>query len=203
MKAKNFKNLASAKKCLILFIMATMLIAAGGCDFLSGIASKFTSLFSNDEKDIQTAYDKYLAAKNAGDIEALKKLITREKSHGLEGENAPQILKFIKALSPPGAKITETHITGDRATLAVQSEVEGGVMKGEVSLLREDGRWKISEEKWDMKIYPKPIRLEGVKKPLLLILLKRSLFLRDSYMACQSLSRSLKTRQQQPLRRLL
>ena len=145
-------------------MIVTMLFASVGCDFISDIASKFKSLFSSDEKNIHSVYEEYLAAKNAGDIEALKKLVTREKSRGLEGENAPQLLKFIQALSPSGARVTETRITGDRATLAVQSEVEAGIMKGEISLLREDGRWKISEEKWDLKIYPKPVILEGGKE---------------------------------------
>jgi DNA-binding beta-propeller fold protein YncE len=146
------------QKGLILIITTIFLATLGGCDFLSGV---FFRIFPGEEKAVQETYMEYLNAKNNGDIESLKKLIVKEKARGLEGEQAAQMLKIVQAFSPSAVTITGTQVTGDRAALTLQAEAEGGIMKGEVSLLKEEGKWKINEEKWDMKIYPKPIRLEG------------------------------------------
>ncbi len=154
-------SLRPIQRGLVFIIITIFLFTFGGCDFLSGVFSKISSVFSRDEKAVQEAYMEYLNAKNAGDTESLKKLVVQAKARELEGENAAQILKIVQAFSPSAVAITNTQVSGDRATLTVQAEVERGIMKGEVHLLREESKWKINEEKWDMRIYPKPIRFEG------------------------------------------
>jgi WD40 repeat protein len=149
------------QKGIVLIAMACFLAVLGGCDFLSGVFSKVSTIFFSDEKEVQEAYMEYMNAKKAGDIESLKKLIVQEKARELEGEKGTQMLKAVQAFSPAVVAITGTQISGDRATLTLQAEAGGGVMKGEVRLIREDSRWKVNEEKWDMKVYPKPVILEG------------------------------------------
>ena len=161
MKRESPVSSRSIKKGMILIAITCFLAVLGGCDFLSGVYSKVSTIFFSDEKEVQEAYMEYLNAKNTGDIESLKKLIVQEKARELEGEKAAQRLKVVQAFSPAVVAITGTQISGDRATLTLQAEAGGGIMKGEVRLIREDSRWKINEEKWDMKVYPKPVILEG------------------------------------------
>jgi len=161
MKRESPVTSRSIQKGMIIIIMICFLAVLGGCDFLSGVFSKVSTIFFSDEKEVQEAYMDYMNAKNTGDIESLKKLIVKEKARELEGEKAAQMLKVVQAFSPAVVAITATQISGDRATLTLQAEAGGGIMKGEVHLIREDSRWKINEEKWDMKVYPKPVILEG------------------------------------------
>jgi len=161
MKRESPANSRLIQKGMILIAMTCFLAVLGGCDFLSGVFSKVSAIFISDEKEVQEAYMEYLNAKNTGDIESLKKLIVQEKARELEGEKAAQMLKVVQAFSPAVVAITGTQISGDRATLTLQAEAGSGIMKGEVHLIREDSRWKINEEKWDMKVYSKPVILEG------------------------------------------
>ena len=161
MKREGHINSRLIQKGMILISMTCFLAVLGGCDFLSGVFSKVSAIFISDEKEVQEAYMEYLNAKNTGDIESLKKLIVQEKARELEGEKAAQMLKVVQAFSPAVVAITGTQISGDRATLTLQAEAGGGITKGEVRLIREDSRWKINEEKWDMKVYSKPVILEG------------------------------------------
>jgi len=126
-------------------IILTVCFAATGCDFISGF-------FSKKDKAVENAYMDYRKAFLAGDVESLKNFVSKRKVQELEGEQAASMLQIARAFSPPQATVTGTAVEGDAATLTVTAEAQGGTMKGIVHMLREDGKWKVYEEKWDMRI---------------------------------------------------
>jgi hypothetical protein len=136
---------------LIVYAFVTSL---HGCDFLSGLLSKKAA----KDTAVENAYKEYRKALKAGDIESLKKLISQERVHELEGDNAAIILKLARSLSPPQVSVTGTYVKGNAATLTASAGAMGSNMKGIVHLLKENGKWKIYEEKWEVKLGMKDLR---------------------------------------------
>lgn len=126
------------------FVCFAFLMSLYGCDTISGI-------FSKKDTDVENAYKEYRKALKSGDIESLKKLISRERVHELEGSNAADILELAKALSPPHVNVTGTYVKGNAATLTTSAVDKGSTMNGIVHLLKENGTWKVYEEKWEVK----------------------------------------------------
>jgi len=115
-----------------------------GCDTISGI-------FSKKDTDVENAYNEYREALKSGDIELLKKHISQERARELEGDNAAAMLELAKSLSPPHVSVTGTYVKGNAATLTASALDKGSSMQGIVHLLKENGTWKVYEEKWEMK----------------------------------------------------
>src|SRR4030042_3211726 len=132
-------------KVAVIFAFSFFLIFAEGCDFISG-------MFSKKDENVEKAYMEYRNAMKSGDVETLKKLVAKDKVHELESEQASSMLDIARALYPPDVTVTGTSVEGNAATLTVSSAVEGGSMQGIVHLLKEDGEWKVYEEKWEMKM---------------------------------------------------
>lgn len=133
------------KTLIILFVVSASLMSLHGCDTISGI-------FSKKDTDVENAYKGYREALKSDDIESLKKHISQERAHELEGDNAAIILELAKALSPPHVNVTGTYVKGNAATLTASAVAMGSNMQGTVHLLKENGKWKIYEEKWEVKL---------------------------------------------------
>jgi|GEM_PF-2329824 len=134
---------------LIMSFFLVYSLAAGlcGCDFFSGLFSKV----AQNNTDIENAYKEYRKAIQAGDIDSLRKLVSREKAHELEGDNAEQMLKLVRVLYPPHATVTGTYVKGNAATLTASAVANGSTIRGIVHLLKEEGQWKVYEENWELK----------------------------------------------------
>lgn len=152
----------------IILILAFLLPALAGCEYITNIFFKDKKAgqiepIQPDAKSANSAYMEYRKALEANDIESLKRLIVKEKSKELEGEQASQMLDILKSFYPDQTSVIDTTISEDKtkAVLALQGEVEDGLMKGEVHLLWEDERWRLLKESWDMKILPRPVVLQG------------------------------------------
>jgi hypothetical protein len=128
-----------------LFVCFALLMSLYGCDTISGI-------FSKKDTDVENAYKEYREALKSGDIESLKKHISQERAHELEGDNAATILELAKAFSPPHVNVTGTYVKGNTATLTASAVDKGSTMHGIVHLLKENGTWKVYEEKWEVKL---------------------------------------------------
>jgi hypothetical protein len=135
------------RKFALILIISVCMTNLVGCDFFTGLLSKKET----KDVEIENAYMEYRKALRSGDIEMLKRHISERKAHELEGDNAQAILAFIKALSPPRINVTGTYVKGDAATLTASAVVAGSSMEGIVHLLRENGKWKVYEEKWEVQ----------------------------------------------------
>jgi WD40 repeat protein len=137
--------------------LSALLFALGGCDFFSGASSK-------KDKEVENAYMEYRKAMRSGDVNALKGLVVKEKASSLEAEGAAQALALAGAMTPAEVTVTDTAVEGNAATLTASA---GGGLTGTVHLLKEDGRWKLYDESWEMKIgdagieAAKPVKLKG------------------------------------------
>jgi hypothetical protein len=94
-------------------------------------------------------YQEYLKAIQAGDLAGLKKNMVAERAKELEKPEAKEMLGMIKAFSPPGIKVNGGTSDGKTAVLNLTASDKS---TGTVTLVMENGAWKISEEKWKSKM---------------------------------------------------
>jgi len=88
----------------------------------------------------------------AGDIEALRPLVSTPRVRELEGADAAETLERVRALYPPTTTVTGVTVRGDAATLTVTAASSEGTMRGTVELRRERGRWKVDHESWAVHV---------------------------------------------------
>ncbi len=165
---KRLNLMKSLTQVKIILILALFLPVLAGCEYITNIFFKDKKAeqiepMQPDAKSANNAYMEYRKALEANDIESIKRFVVKEKAKELEGEQASQMLDILRSFYPDQTSVTDTSISEDKAkaVLALQGEVEEGLMKGEVHLLWEDERWKLFNENWDMKIHPRPIVLQG------------------------------------------
>lgn len=127
-----------------LLMAATVLLT--GCDRIKGLLS------TGPDPAIVKAYNNYRAAMLSGDVLALKKLVVKQKALELDAPGAEQMLALARSMYPAEATVTGVAVQGDAATLTVSTTGEGGTATGIVHLLKEDGAWKVYDEKWEMKM---------------------------------------------------
>lgn len=129
----------------LLFMVITVL---AGCDTFKG-------LLSGEDKEgaaVTKAYTDYRMALLAGDLPALKAHISKQKAHEFESPEAGQMLAMVRSMYPPNASVSGVVVQGNAATLTASAPAEGGTMEGVVHLLKEDGAWKVYDEKWEIKM---------------------------------------------------
>jgi hypothetical protein len=138
-------NMRTLSQLFLISALSAVLIVTGGCDFISNI-------FSKSDKAVENTYIEYRRAFMAGDIETLKKLISKDKAYELEDKQASAKLELARALYPTDITITGIYIEGNAAILTASADGHDGKMQGTIHLLKEDGRWKVYEENWETKI---------------------------------------------------
>ena len=134
------------RTCLSIVILVCSM-GSSGCDSITNLFSGFKR-----NAEVEKAYLDYRSAMIAGDIQALKNLVVKQKAQELNAPEADQMLALARAMYPASAKVTGIAVQGDAATLTASAPVEGGTMEGTVHLLKEDSVWKVYDEKWEMKI---------------------------------------------------
>lgn len=130
---------------LIFFSLA----AVTGCDSIKGF-------LQGKDDEVTKAYMAYRSAMLSGDIQGLKTHISKQKAHELDGPQAEQMLAIARAVYPANATVTGVNAQGDAATLTASAEMEGSARQGIIHMLKEDGTWKVYDEKWEMKIGMQP-----------------------------------------------
>ncbi len=103
-----------------------------------------------DEKALTRVYNDYHKAIRGGDTGALKEFISSPKQKELLGEGAEMKLQMIKEFLPTDIEVTGSSTSGGTARLEVKGKKQGQEMTGTVNFVKEDGRWKIEKEEWEM-----------------------------------------------------
>ena len=103
-----------------------------------------------------TAYSAYVAAVKAGDVEAWKKLVPSWQANELEldcklrKKTPKELMAWYAEIPPDDMYFVSVSVKGNEATLRLTGKRKSGEkVKGEVSLLLEDGSWKIAGQSGD------------------------------------------------------
>jgi WD40 repeat protein len=124
------------------------------------LAGSLLGCMQQEDEAVWSAYQAARAATEAGDLEALRGLVTAEHAESFEGEQAAAMLELARAMLPQDPERVALEIEGDRATLTLRGtqtlEGDGDSQtipgKATVSLLREAGRWKVAKEDWTFEM---------------------------------------------------
>ena len=128
----------------------------------------FAGAVSAEEGPLFKIYKQYVAAIDKSDLAAAKKLVSSGKREQLDAMEENEALSAIDVISPKRKlrQYKET-IEGDDATLIVLADVGGNESVGHLQFVREDGKWKILSELWDIGGDPEasPIASEDIPRP--------------------------------------
>jgi WD40 repeat protein len=105
---------------------------------------------SGGTESVREAYDSYRTALAAQDIESLKTMVVAKKAKELDSPQAKVFLEVILAMMPEAPVVQSIEVDGDAATITLDATSNGQMMTGEVTLIKEDGAWKVDEEDWEM-----------------------------------------------------
>ena len=93
------------------------------------------------------AWQVYRKAMTAGDLAAIRKLITAEHVKDTEDPDFKKMLPMMKEMMPKHVRITRGTVDGDTATLLVD-DLDDKTSHGTVTMKREGGQWKLAQESW-------------------------------------------------------
>jgi hypothetical protein len=104
------------------------------------------------------AYRAYLAAMDKGDIDALLKTMSHERAAQIAvHRDEPEfktMFAFIRTQRLRDPKLGKGSVKGDRATLEVSGkDGDGNASTGSVTLLRQDGAWRLDKEAMSTKVH--------------------------------------------------
>lgn len=133
-----------SKNFLVILLIA--ILFSTGCEKITGLFS------SGPDPELVAAYNTYRAAMLKGDMAALRNLVVKQKAQELDAPGAEQMLALARSMYPANATVTASAVQGEAATLSASANTEGGTINGVIHLLKENGAWKIYDEKWEMKI---------------------------------------------------
>ena len=128
------------KSVIILVVMSILLVGCG----------------KGPGQDLERVYLDYHKALQAGDLDTLKELITSEQRQELAGEDAAMKIGMIKEFLPAEIKVVKTTVSGSEAVLKVEGKMKDQKMTGEVKFLKEEGKWLVAKESWQVSIEPEP-----------------------------------------------
>jgi len=121
----------------------------GAVFFLVALAVAVSA--SADEGPLFPIYKKYVAAIDKGDLAAAKKLVSAGKAKQLDGMGEDEALSALNVISPKeNLRPYKEIIDGDDATLVVLALVAENESVGRIELAKENGKWKILSERWDI-----------------------------------------------------
>jgi len=107
------------------------------------------SLHAADE--LFPLYQRYQKAIAADDFNAVKAFLSSEKLTELEEKSDDEALSAIDVISPKeNLRAHKEIIDGDDATLVVLANVAENESVGRIQFVRENGKWKILSEMWDI-----------------------------------------------------
>jgi hypothetical protein len=84
------------------------------------------------------------------DIPALKKYISSQRQEEMPEEGAGMKIQLIKEFMPSEIKVKKAEISGDTAVLEVEGKMKDQRMTGKVDFLKENGKWTIHKENWQV-----------------------------------------------------
>jgi hypothetical protein len=139
----------------------------GGLRFASSLVVVVWLSVSASAAELFPIYQRYVKAIDAGDLAAAKNLLSAGKLASLDGKSDAEALSALNVISPKNKLRAHQEIIeeGD-ATLIVVANVADMSSTGRIELAREDGRWKIVSEMWDLGGTPEETASSsGVRQP--------------------------------------
>lgn len=101
------------------------------------------------QKSPQAAvYAEYLRAVQKEDLEALRKLFTKEQARHLDDPDAKKMVGMVKMMSATDVRVLKVAEKGDTADLTVTGKQDGNAVDGVVHMAKEGGAWKVVQEEW-------------------------------------------------------
>jgi hypothetical protein len=121
-----------------------------------------------DDGPLFKIYKQYIAVIGKGDLAAAKKLVSSGKRERLDAMEDDEALASIDVISPKeNLKQYKEIIESEDATLIVTADVAENKSVGRIQFAREDGKWKILAEEWNIGGDPDeaPVKQEDVPQP--------------------------------------
>lgn len=109
---------------------------------------------SGDASPPAKAYAEYHKACIAGDDKSIRDFLTykNQKEFDSYDESRREAVIYILKLRPEKIKIAEPVISSDKASFTVEGlETPGEKMTGSIKMIFENGKWKVSEDKWKIE----------------------------------------------------
>ncbi|MFN0106079.1 MAG: hypothetical protein ACKV2U_28815 [Bryobacteraceae bacterium] len=95
------------------------------------------------------AYAAYLVALRAGDKPLIRKGVVEEKAKMMDTPEFAQALQFIQKMMPQQVRVRKLVQTSTEENLLLVTGLDRGKQqKGEVTMVKEGGAWKVKNESW-------------------------------------------------------
>lgn len=112
---------------------------------------------SGPGKEAADAYQAYL--KTVTTAKSLKEVVAHLSKEALEmgpgmpetEEEAKEFLELIQAMMPKDIKVTAAKGDAKKVELTATGTDEGAVATGTITMVNEEGRWKVAGERWNIK----------------------------------------------------
>lgn len=115
------------------------------------LTAMLATAFSLHAAELFPLYQRYQKAIAADDFNAAKAFLSSEKLAELEEKSDDEALSAIDVISPKeNLRSHKEIIDGDDATLVVLANVAENESVGRIQFVRENGKWKILSEMWDI-----------------------------------------------------
>jgi hypothetical protein len=100
------------------------------------------------------AYMEYTKAIQAGNMDALKKLVSSDRAKQMEDPQFKQMFPMIQSMQAKDIKITGGSIAGKEAILNAQGtdSMGGGTSTGTIDMVQEGDQWKVKQDSWKSKM---------------------------------------------------
>jgi len=103
-----------------------------------------------DPEGPRAAFESYRKAMREGDLDALQATLAASAREAVARVEPEVAIKLIQSLLPSGETVTGSETNGDSATIHLTADHDGTTAGGKVLLVKEDGKWKVEKESWDL-----------------------------------------------------
>lgn len=99
-------------------------------------------------------YDAHLKAMAAGDYKAFRATMSKKSLEMMDKQNKDmnldtgKMMEMMKAMAPTDLQYTALKLNGTKATLDATAKIGGEANTGTISMVQEDGAWKVETESW-------------------------------------------------------
>lgn len=114
---------------------------------------------ASEEQAVLDTWSAYHKATQALDVDTVRSMLASGLGDELQGQEGAMALQLRSALVPVVPRVTAVEVTGIRATINVEGEVEQQAITGRVTFARESEAWKVLEEEWTVDLtatFPTP-----------------------------------------------
>lgn len=96
-------------------------------------------------------YEAYRKVIKAGDMAALKTMVTPEQAKQVDDPDFKKFFPLMQQMQPKNVKFLNGVVDGDNATLNVSAKDGKESSTGTIEMIRDGGKWKVKHESWQSK----------------------------------------------------